>query len=188
MQQSIILWVMWVLLMRRLIAVHCLTICSVATSWCLEPSAFASILKPLSTVVTARRLPSLLNLKRGRAWHNVKWLDWPLQKQGQTWKRAETNWEASFNFCADQHIIIINIPKFNLVIFTSSQNVILSCIKLHYTSNTSWLFTESRISPLDRSFTFIPLNQIWVSLFARSTWEQPSHERKANCFNSKNWN
>lgn len=41
----------------------------------LSPSAFASILKPLSTVVTARRLPSLLNLKRGRAWHNVKWLD-----------------------------------------------------------------------------------------------------------------
>uniref|UniRef100_A0A0A9CZ55 Uncharacterized protein n=1 Tax=Arundo donax TaxID=35708 RepID=A0A0A9CZ55_ARUDO len=33
----------------------------------LSPSAFASILKPLSTVVTARRLPSLLNLKRGRA-------------------------------------------------------------------------------------------------------------------------
>jgi len=32
----------------------------------LRPEALASILKPLSTVVTARILPSLLNLKRGR--------------------------------------------------------------------------------------------------------------------------
>jgi hypothetical protein len=33
----------------------------------LSPSALASILKPLSAVVTARRLPSLLNFRRGRA-------------------------------------------------------------------------------------------------------------------------
>jgi len=32
----------------------------------LRPAAFASILNPLSAVVTARRFPSLLNLKRGR--------------------------------------------------------------------------------------------------------------------------
>lgn len=32
----------------------------------LTPTALASILNPLSTVVTARRFPSLLNLKRGR--------------------------------------------------------------------------------------------------------------------------
>lgn len=31
----------------------------------LTPTAFASILNPLSAVVTARRFPSLLNLKRG---------------------------------------------------------------------------------------------------------------------------
>lgn len=32
----------------------------------LRPVAFASILNPLSTVVTARIFPSLLNFKRGR--------------------------------------------------------------------------------------------------------------------------
>lgn len=32
----------------------------------LRPAAFASILNPFSAVVTARRFPSLLNLKRGR--------------------------------------------------------------------------------------------------------------------------
>ena len=32
----------------------------------LRPAAVASILIPLSAVVTARRFPSLLNLKRGR--------------------------------------------------------------------------------------------------------------------------
>lgn len=32
----------------------------------LRPTALASILNPLSAVVTARRFPSLLNLKRGR--------------------------------------------------------------------------------------------------------------------------
>lgn len=32
----------------------------------LKPAAVASILIPLSAVVTARRFPSLLNLKRGR--------------------------------------------------------------------------------------------------------------------------
>jgi len=32
----------------------------------LRPEALASILNPLSTVVTARIFPSLLNLKRGR--------------------------------------------------------------------------------------------------------------------------
>lgn len=32
----------------------------------LKPAAFPSILIPLSAVVTARRFPSLLNLKRGR--------------------------------------------------------------------------------------------------------------------------
>ena len=32
----------------------------------LRPTAFARILNPLSAVVTARRFPSLLNLKRGK--------------------------------------------------------------------------------------------------------------------------
>ena len=32
----------------------------------LRPVAFANVLNPLSAVVTARRFPSLLNLKRGR--------------------------------------------------------------------------------------------------------------------------
>ena len=33
----------------------------------LRPAALASILNPLSAVLTARRFPSLLNLKRGRS-------------------------------------------------------------------------------------------------------------------------
>lgn len=32
----------------------------------LKPTAFVSILNPWSAVVTAKRFPSLLNLKRGR--------------------------------------------------------------------------------------------------------------------------
>ena len=46
----------------------------------LRPEAVASIFIPLSAVVTARRFPSLLNLKRGRLW---RWKMWWCKRQIQ---------------------------------------------------------------------------------------------------------
>lgn len=56
------------------------------------------------------------------------------------------------------------------MIISSRQNPILGCIKLHYSHR---IIPQPLVGSFDRTFSFVPFNKEWLSIFSSPTWKKP---------------